>query len=524
MTTRINGLGSSGLDIDTLVSQMMQAKRVPIDQMTQKMTVLGWQRDAYRNMNTDMSSFMTEAQKLTLQSTFLAKKVSLSASDTDKVQVTPAANALTGNFTLQVKQLAKNATITSSAALGISANSSNPLAVADATLKITGSVGSDSVNILNGDNISQIVSKINAKTTTTGVKANYDQLTDKLTLVNAQTGAAGNTLQVIDQSNTNILRDKLNLSDTTTPNANSTPDLATSAQTNVFKGQDALVNFNGTGDVSVKSNSFMLNNFSFTLLADPGATPYTINGSNNSNVDQVVTTIKGFFDKYNTLIDKVNAKLIEPKYRDYTPLTDTQKTNMKDSDITLWNSKAQSGLLQNDSILSTGLDAMRSDLSNNVSGIAAGQYMNLADIGITTAVAGSGSAILASQEKGKIYIDENKLRTALTNSPDQVAALFTKDGTRGANGLLTNSSDAGIGTRLYEHIKVNIVNQLTQKTQVVPSKSYLNQQIDNYTTQISTAQSGLNDYEQQLYSKFSTMQTALNKLNSQGTQLSSYFK
>lgn len=501
MTTRINGLGSSGLDIDTLVSQMMQAKRIPIDQMTQKMTVLGWQRDSYRDMNTDMSSFMSEAQKMTLESNFLVKKVSMSTSDADKVQVTPSANALTGNFTLEVDQLAKSATITSSAAIGT-------FSTVGTTLHVLGELGGKDITVNSGDSVSQIVSNINQQASFTGVKAVYDQLSDKLTLVSSQTGSAA-IVQVTETGpSTGILTD-LKI------------DLSTPTDTGLQQGKDAIVNFNGTGQVTVRTNSFTLNNMSFTLLADPGATPYTINASNNSDVDQVVTNIKNFFDKYNTLIDKVNGKLTEPKYRDYAPLTDEQKTNMKDSDITLWNAKAQSGLLQNDSVLSTGLDTMRNNLSDSVSGIATGQYKSLEDIGITTASAGNTLAYL---EKGKIYVDEDKLRAALANSPDQVATLFTKDGTRDVNGKLTTGTDAGIGTRIYETVKNSIVSGLTQKTQTVPSKSFLNQQIDDYTSQITTAQAGLNDYEQQLYSQFATMQTALEKLNSQGSQLSSYFK
>lgn len=36
-----------------------------------------------------------------------------------------------------------------------------------------------------------------------------------------------------------------------------------------------------------------MNDVSIVLLADPGATPYTVNGSVTSDVDTVVSTIKG---------------------------------------------------------------------------------------------------------------------------------------------------------------------------------------------------------------------------------------
>ncbi|MCY9660512.1 flagellar filament capping protein FliD [Paenibacillus chondroitinus] len=502
MTTRISGLGTTGLDIDSIVSQMMKVKQAPIDQMIQKRTSLTWQRDAYRDVNTDMSSFMNEAQKLTLQATFMTQKTTLSTTDAGKVQVSPTAKALTGNFSLKVDQIAKVATVGSNGPIG-------SFTATAGTINVAGSLGNKDITINAGDSVSQIVANINGATASTGVKAVYDQLSDKVTFVSSQTGAAAkvNIKEISATSNlTNMKIDPAN-------------------QNIDIPGQDAEVYFNGSTDViKASSNSFTLNNINFTLLADPVNTPYTINGSNNLDVDNVVSTIKGVFDKYNTLIDKMNSKISETKYRDYTPLTDDQKKEMKDADITLWEEKAKSGLLRNDSILSSGLNAMRNDLSSNVSGIAGDQYNDLSDIGITTYQSSGSSSYLAYLEKGKIYIDEDKLRTALINNPDQVANLFTKDGARDASGNLTNVNDAGIGTRLYDTLKKDIIAQITAKTQVVPTQSYLNQQINDYTTRIQTEQDKLSDYEQSLYNKYTALQTSLENLSSQGSQLASYFK
>ena len=56
MVTRIGGL-ASGMDIDTLVSDLMKAERLPLDKLTQKKQILEWQRDDYRSMNTLLSDF-----------------------------------------------------------------------------------------------------------------------------------------------------------------------------------------------------------------------------------------------------------------------------------------------------------------------------------------------------------------------------------------------------------------------------------------------------------------------------------
>ncbi|UKS26145.1 flagellar filament capping protein FliD [Paenibacillus sp. HWE-109] len=514
MPTRVSGLGS-GLEVDSLVSQMMQAKRVPIDKMTQKVTYLDWQRDAYRSMNTDVSAFMKEAQKLTFQTNILAKKSNMSTADADKVKVTPTSNALNGNFSLKVSQIAKNATTSSSSTvLGGAAAATDPLADADATLKVTGELGAVNVEITYGDSLNKIVSKINEKTSLSGVKAVYDKISDKITLVSTQTGEAS-TIKIVDEDGTNLLHDKLKLSTGSTP-----------YETTLVKGQDAKVDLNGSGEVTIRTNSFTLSNINFSLMVDPGtpANAYTVNGTVNMDTDKIVETIKGVFDKYNDIISKINDKLGETKYRSYTPLTSAQKEKMSDSDIKLWEEKAKSGLLKGDSILGEGIEKMRRALANSVSGIPNGQINNLADIGITTARSTGGASSLAYLEKGKIYIDEDKLRKALSDSPDEVVALFTKDGARKADGKLVSGNDAGVGTQLYEILKNDMISGLSQKTQIVPTRSYLNIQIDDYTSRISKAEYALTDYEQGLYSKYAQMEKALSKLNSQGSQLANFFQ
>ncbi|KOS04347.1 hypothetical protein AM598_01450, partial [Paenibacillus polymyxa] len=62
----------------------------------------------------------------------------------------------------------------------------------------------------------------------------------------------------------------------------------------------------------------------------------------------------------NDLLNTFGSKVKEEKYRDYQPLTDEQKKDMKENDITLWEQKAKSGLLKNDNILSSAVSSMRS--------------------------------------------------------------------------------------------------------------------------------------------------------------------
>lgn len=110
---RISGL-ASGMDTEKMVSDLMKAKRIPLDKLKQKKQVLEWQRDGYREMNTLLLNFRTEAFNMKLTSGYRTKTVTSS----DEARVTAIANTSAGNASYsitKVDQLATAATKVSGA-------------------------------------------------------------------------------------------------------------------------------------------------------------------------------------------------------------------------------------------------------------------------------------------------------------------------------------------------------------------------------------------------------------------------
>jgi flagellar hook-associated protein 2 len=128
------------------------------------------------------------------------------------------------------------------------------------------------------------------------------------------------------------------------------------------------------------------------------------------DVDSVYDNISKFIAKYNEIIDTINNKLSEKYDRNYLPLTDEQKEAMNEDDIKKWEEKAKTGLLRNDSILQNIVYRMRSAVYDSVAGISTA----LSEIGITTDT---------YVTKGKLIIDETKLKEAIRNNPDNVMNL-----------------------------------------------------------------------------------------------------
>ena len=197
----------------------------------------------------------------------------------------------------------------------------------------------------------------------------------------------------------------------------------------------------------------------------------------------------------------------ETRYKDYTPLTTAQREEMSDSEADLWDKKAKSGMLYNDPVLRSLVNGVRDDVASPVSGLA-GKYTSAASIGITTG---------SYTEGGKLYIDETKLRAALTADPNAVNKLFGTDGD-------TDSQD-GIAVRMYDTLKTamdNIVSEAGVTAGVSDdTKSNLAKQISQYTKEMKALNERLEDMEDRYYNQFSAMETALTKLSSQSSWLSS---
>ncbi|SHP79206.1 Flagellar cap protein [Mycobacteroides abscessus subsp. abscessus] len=104
MSMRIGGL-ASGMDIDTMVSDLMKAERIPLDKLKQKKQILEWQRDDYRSMNTLLLNFRTELTNMKLSSTYRSRATT--TSDESKVTATATSAASLASYSItKVDQLA----------------------------------------------------------------------------------------------------------------------------------------------------------------------------------------------------------------------------------------------------------------------------------------------------------------------------------------------------------------------------------------------------------------------------------
>jgi flagellar hook-associated protein 2 len=266
-------------------------------------------------------------------------------------------------------------------------------------------------------------------------------------------------------------------------------------------GVDAAIRFNGGQELNFASNRFTFNNINFALLKEGQTVDITV----SPDVDNIVAKIKDFVEKYNAAVGYISEKLGEKRFRDFTPLSDEQKKDMKEKDIEQWEEKAKSGLLHSDSTLFNLYSMIRNQASSIVAG--ADKYSSLSAIGITTS---------GWQDQGKLHIDEDKLKTALSDNPEAVMNLFTNT---------ESGTDQGIAVRLYDQV-IDSMQRITNTAGTVSTgvdESSLGRELERVGKRIYTLEERLVEVENRYYRQFTAMEQALQQMNAQSQWLAQQF-
>jgi flagellar hook-associated protein 2 len=496
--TRLSGL-ASGMDTDSLVKKLMQAESSRLNKMMQYKQKDEWISDGYRQWNSDVFSFGNTLFNMTLSSNYGTFDVSSSSNDT--VSGTATSSAIAGTYSIQVNQLAEAATLQSNTQINIATDKSfadqNTTTTGTFSIQTTDSTGTHNatITINSSDKIGDLINDLNQATDQTtgqslGIQATYDSSLQKFILKTKETGSSTN-ITITDTSG-GFFNTTLGIGNTLNDSGKNASLIYTANQTSTT--------------VTSASNNISIMGVNYTLK-NTSSTPSTVTVSRN--IDTEVKNIEDFINKYNDMLDKLNKAIDEPVYRDYQPLTDDQRSAMTDTQIEKWEEKAKSGLFHNDSILSGLVNNMR----NHITAIVPtnSKYNSLASIGIES---------MSWEDKGKLYVDETKLRTALQDDPDAVNNIFTQ------NPNNATSDQKGVIQQLYSDftdINTGAVKLLTDKAGKTGNSMYdqsvVGKLLSNLNTQIYEEQQRLNDKENQYYKQFTAMETAMSQYNSQSAWL-----
>lgn len=284
-------------------------------------------------------------------------------------------------------------------------------------------------------------------------------------------------------------------------------------------GQDAkfTATINGQKmEFSRSSNTFDLDGMSITLNGTfevkDGETPVTF--SSKTDTDKIIDVVKTMVEDYNAIVSEVkkaysDMPLEKSDGSRYKPLTDEDKADMTESEIKAYEEKAKTGILFMDRDLSSLYSALRSAVAPG------GSYGSfLRSIGIKT-----------SYEDGltTLSLDENALREALEQNPDQVKDAFTKSKENGAasDGLMASIQKV---TDRYAATTGATKGILIEKagSKYSPSAALNNtllEQMKDIDKQVDKWQAKMSDKVDYYTNKFTQLEMLIAQMNSQSSSL-----
>jgi len=490
MPIRISGF-STGLDIDQLVKDLMSVKRQPLNKLNQQKTLIEWKREQYREISSKLVDFRNNKLfNYSLTSSLAAKKAVVTG-DTSAVLVKASSAAYAGDeLTIHVESLATAYKLENQVTF-------------DAT-KTLKELKDDNNNPFDYDGDGTISFKINGKT----IELDEENDTIATMIQKINKADAGVTAYIDSATGYFTIRSKTT-GDSSTITIDDPSELLNNFNLNPKAGSDAIVRINGI-QTTRSSNTFTENGVEITLLADNSDITIRV----ATDTDKIVELVKNFISEYNSILDAVNKKLSEARYRDYLPLTSEQKDEMSEKEIELWESKAKSGLLRNDSILTTMINEFRMAMITNVE--VNGNAVNLTQFGITTGDYTS---------KGKLVIsDEDKLRAAIENDLDAFIALFAQNSTD----ISATAADSGLFRRLYNSAE-RALDQLAQKAGVskfstdpgasFSENSFMAEELRALNNRIRHLASRLAIIENNYYKQFTAMEKAVSQFSAQSGAL-----
>lgn len=440
------GVGS-GLDLTSIIEQMMEIERIPITRYETKRGEYTSMQSLWRELNTRLSALSNSLNGLKLQSDF--DKMKVTSADEAVVTATANANVVQGNYKVKVIQLAKAEIAMSEK---VDPEDAEELLQGEIRISINGKVvvleeTEEPRTLLD-------VAKAINKTEDIGVVATV--VDGRLVLEAKNTNEE---IKFFDGEEENAFLKQIGL----------LKEEGEGYKTNILQErQGSIIELNGitiARDKNVIDDA--VEGLKLTLKKE---TNEAVNLSVAADVDSIIAKVKAFVDEYK----KVQAYF--DTHTSFTKGADGESNN--------------TGKLFGDSTISNLKSRLRSMVTGVVEGLPEDSIKMLSQVGIQI------------DRSGNMTLDESKLREVLTEKPDQVKELFTKQ-------------ETGLTARLQEFIK-----GYTTSQGIIDGKiNYLADRIKDANKSIERLEARLEMRKESLIRQYTALDSALASLYSQGDWL-----
>lgn len=480
------GIGS-GLDINSIVSQLVALERKPIQQLQTQTTSLQTKVSAYGRVKSELAALQDAAAKVLNASTWTTR--SFTSSNTSALTGSATDAALAGSFSVQVGKLAQPQVVASGAiAAGSAIGVAGTLQIQSGTWTGTsfdgGSNTVTSIPVSDTDTLTTIASKINAAGAGVSAIVVTSGGNQQLLLRGQNTGTAqGFEITALDDQGSPVTDANSGLGRLAYAELESVTDPDTGNPVLVGVGgptdrrtqvsQDAEFSLDG---VKLTSGSNTVTgvvpgltlNLLTTTTSNPVPDPTSTSISVGVNVDKTVT--KDAIEAFRVAFNRIAATLAE---------------------LTRADGSGNNGALQGDQS-AVGLQNMLRNLVGSAGPTGTG-YSRLSDMG------------LQLQRNGSLTVNSSKLEVAL-NNPSNLRTFLAgiSDGSSG-DGIVRRIRDFAMGAN-------GVQGTVTGRSQALQAAiKRKNTEIDRVTERVARS-------EERLLAQYSRLDASLGSLNS----LSSY--
>lgn len=482
MPIRIGGL-SSGTDYQSMVDQMMAARRVPIELKAEKKVELDYDMGAWTEVNSKAEALTDVLDKLRSSDFWRSMK---SESTFENIASASAASfSAEQKYTVTVSTLAEAQSVSSD----LLDTSSDLITQGYVAVNDVFEIEGEQITIEAGETLSSLRDKINTASDSMaeGSQVNAAIVDGYLVLTRQDTGAADISLSDV----TGTALHGLGVLYDSDPD----PDIEEiDFKHENVPGADASFSVNGLTITRPENTGLDDVVDGLTIdLSGVGTTTIDV----HPDREKVKETMLEFVDKYNALHDLVN---------EYSKIEQGGSSEL-----------ALKGELYGDSLLSAirtslrqygGMQSSTLNASNATYSYdgQSGVMDTLADIGIWTSGKSGGLSVL----------DESKLDHMLDYEFENVEQLF-----RGVFNPSTVAFEGGVASDFYKYIS-KVSESLTGD--IATRIETLSDKYDDLSDDIAELEDGLADYEQRLWDQFTRMEDALANMESQSNYLKQVFK
>lgn len=359
---QIGGIGS-GLDVNSILSQLMALERQPLQKLQTRKTQYNAQVSAYGSLKSKLDSFKSSMDALKSADKF--KVFTPTSTQTSALTASADGTASKGSYSIDVNQLATNDKWTTTSGYSTTAT------IGTGTLNFAIGVSGFSLVVDSSNNtLSQIRDAINNATDNIGITATIvtgDNDTARLTFTSNNTGASNQLSIGASGVPTGDLGDFL-----TSGGGN---------MTNVTVAKDAIIVVDSLTTVTRSSNKITdaLGGVTLTLL-EVTTSALTLDLARDDSA--ITSSVQSFASSFNSVRSTIN--------------------------------NLRTGHLEADSTL-LSIENMIIDELNTKANISGGDFNYLAEIGLTM------------DKNGKMQVDSSNVTKALDTDFEGFAALFSDD-------------------------------------------------------------------------------------------------